>query len=208
MKIQILLSLVFLPMLANAEDPYRLDPLAVNLDGGLSKPLKADLDDCTLKPLTYDSSRRQDERGANREIVPEKCVITTYSIPEPGGPDYSLSNIKTIIDYDPRTGDGKVYAADMFGKNEQVGVVKKQTYSDNLIVYPATIFGNADYLKPSQVIEGIERPLPRMDIPGCERRDGVPRTTSSNAKIYQSDDLGRRALFDEPVGNAKVECQK
>ena len=34
MKLQILLPLVILPMLANAEDPYRLDPLAVNLDGG------------------------------------------------------------------------------------------------------------------------------------------------------------------------------
>ena len=213
MKPHFLLALVLLP-LVHAEDPYRHDPLAVDSDGLMLKPHRRERDDCTLKPLSYEPSNPlEDPFGTRerkrREPLPEKCVITTYSIPEPAGDDYSLSNIKTIIDYDPRSGDGKVYAADMFGKKEQVGVVKKESYSGNLIVYPANSFGNADYLKPSQVIEGVERPVPGWDFRGCERRDGISHTTtSSNAKIYQSDELGRRSLFAEPLGNAKVECEK
>ena len=213
MKRHLLLLLAIFPMLTEAEDPYRHDPDPLDSCDRLLKPLKVEIPDCGLKPLSLQPIKPLDYPLGTRDRnecnpLPEKCVITTYSVPKPAGDDYSLSNIKTIIDYDPRTGEGKVYAADMFGKKEQVGVVKKESYSDNLIVYPASIFGNADYLKPSKVIEGVEPPVPGRDFRGCERRDGIPRTTSSNVKIYQSDELGRRSLFAEPVENAKVECEK
>ena len=215
MKLQILLSLLILPLLANAEDPYRHDPEPLDSCDRLLKPLKVGIPDCTLKPPSFEPYKPLEDPLGTRERkgrhpLPEKCVITTYSVPEPAGDDYSLSNIKTIIDYDPRTGEGKVYAADMFGKTlkGQVGVVKKESYSGNLIVYPSDNFGNADYLKPSKVIEGVEPSVPGRDFRGCERWDGIPHTTSSNAKIYQSDELGRRSLFAEPVESAKVECER
>lgn len=212
MKPYFLLAIVLVPLL-HAIDPYSPDPTAVDSDALLMKPLTG-ISDCTSKPLAHGSSKRWGDpslAGEREECIqkPEKCVITTYSIPEPGGPEHSLSNIKTIIDYDPATGKGKVYAADMFGKTlqGQVGVVKKQFYSDRLIVYPSDNFGNADYSKPSQVIEGVRQPDLISRSGQCGRTD-YEYTTSGNIKIYEADNLGSRSLFAEPLGNAKVECEK
>jgi len=211
MKPYFLLAIVLLPLL-HAKDPYCPDPTAVDSDALLMKPLTG-IPDCTSKPLSHGISKRDPSGAGEREECiqkPEKCVITTYSIPEPGGPEHSSSNIKTIIDYDPATGKGKVYAADMFGKTlqGQVGVVKKESHSGNLIVYPATMFGNADYSKPIQVIEGVEKSGSGRDVRGYESAEGFPHTATSKAKVYQSDDLGRRSLFADPIENAKVECEK
>lgn len=211
---KLLLVLAIVPVLATAKEPcWAADPLVD--DSMLLKPLSGLDSDCTLKPLSYEPGKYCDDPIASQkrrecDPVPEKCVITTYSIPEPGGPEHSLSNIKTIIDYDPRTGEGKVYAAGIFGKTleGQVGVVKKQFYSDNLIVYPSDNFGNADYSKPSQVIEGIRQPDMTSRSSQCGRADLFEHTTSGNIKIYQADHLGSRSLFAEPLGNAKIECER
>jgi hypothetical protein len=54
MKLQILLSLLILPLLANAEDPYRHDPEPLDSCDRLLKPLKVGIPDCALKPLSFE----------------------------------------------------------------------------------------------------------------------------------------------------------
>lgn len=211
MKLRLLLSLVVFPMLVNAEDPYRNDPLADDL---ILKPIKTNIPDCTLKPLLGEPGDRKEDALAKlmreqRDSLAEKCVITTYSIPKPGEPEHSTSKVQTIIEYDPATGDGKVYAADEFGLKSldkgQVGTVKLQSGSGDLIVYPLDRFGMTDHFNPTQVIEGVK-------LPSFVKGQGEPcpalSTSSSNLKVYPTDDLGYRKLFADPLGNAEIDCKK
>jgi hypothetical protein len=210
MKIYIVFALVIFSSL-HADDRCSPDSLAVDYDQLLLKPQKEEGIDCILKPLTYGKTPRQEEPSVIRktddcDARPEKCAITAYLSCESGGPTHSLSNIKTIIDYDPATGRGKVYDANIFGKTlkGQVGVVKRES-SGGLIVYPSDIFGNADYSKPSQVVEGVKLPTGTKE---CREMSPILPASSLNLKVYPTDELGYRSLFADPAGTAKIECKK
>lgn len=206
MKHPILLSLLILPLLANAEDPYCRDPEAYDPYASTLKPLTGLTEDITLKPLEGLSSRRRDDsrelRTKECQATPEDCVIKTYGITPFGTPDTFMNPAKSIIEYDASRGQGKVFETDSFGKkalfSEQKGTVKKDPLSGDLLVYETDRWGNvASDAKPVQIISG-DHLSARGD---CHR-------TQTDAKIYEPDSQGERGLFAKPVGAAVVECEK
>jgi len=204
------------PVLAIAKDPCPwTDPYADEPDSPILKPYSPEIPEVGLKPQCSETGTEAKKpwlssAGENREARPEKCVITTYTVPEPGGPSHALENIQTMIEYDPATGEGKVSAATMFGKNAngQVGIVKKEPYSGNLIIYTAESPDSVTYTKPTQVIEDLAKPDSSASSKRCEDDDALNFSNFDNIKVYPVNEFGNRPLFSEPVANADVKCSK
>lgn len=194
---------------ANARDPLYAGDAPLENDDCRLKPLKL----AVLEPLGFTKEEDKCEKRWG-DPLPDECVIKTYGATPWGTPDRYISPAKSVIEYDPGMGTGKVFEADSFGNKvygKQIGVVKKDYLTDNLVVYPADNTGVAAYdAKPVQIIEGDKLKRKRAvfdDDCNKERSPFDSRQKSVEVKIFQPNNSGELDISPKVSGGAVIECE-